>query len=202
MCKFGNHWLILTVWYIFAFSYGQSSIYGWNNEMRTRVFQWAALAANVQVGVETESETAVSHPSERLWAQRREAYWNPPGERSNFKVIEMDLRRRGTEKVRNKPLPFPPVPAPLQHVASCLLNKQVKRWERKGQWLVAHFLEKDAGIGWRRLSIHQILTQQVPLHSTLCFSDKVSILVPSLLREQSFWDSPRWLSPKRHSFAF
>lgn len=34
--------------------------------MRTRVFQWAALAANVQDGVETEPETAVSQPSERL----------------------------------------------------------------------------------------------------------------------------------------
>lgn len=165
MCKFGNHWFILTVWYIFALSYGQSSISWWSDEMRTRVFQWAALAANVQVGVETEPETAVSHPSERLWALRRGAYCDPPGERSNFKVIDMNLRRRGTEKVRNKPLPLPP--APLQHVASCLLNKRVKRWERRGQSLVAHFLEKDAGIGWRMLSIHQILIQQVPLHSTL-----------------------------------
>lgn len=58
-------------------------------------------------------------------------------------------------------------PAPLQHVARCLLNKRLKRWDRRGQSLVAHFLEKDAGTGWRILSIHQMLVQQVPLHSML-----------------------------------
>lgn len=77
------------------------------------------------------------------------------------KWLRWTRERRRTEEGRRKPLPL------LQHLAQCLLNKRQKRWERRRQSLVAHLSETGAGLGWRILSIHHLLIQWVPLHSTI-----------------------------------
>lgn len=42
------------------------------------------LPPRFKLELKLESETTVPHPSERLSAPRRAAYYSPPGERSNF----------------------------------------------------------------------------------------------------------------------
>lgn len=149
--KFGDYSCMLTPWYIFALSCGQSSIRCQRAEKRTGVPMGSTCLQGSSWSWSWNQKRLSPIPVRDLEPQEEQHTVAHLAREATSKWLRWTLGRRG---IRNKALP------PLQqHLAQCLLSEQVKRRARRRQSLVAHLPERGARIGWRIPFIHHIPTQ-------------------------------------------